>query len=612
MRRTVSQIQEIKDQLDIVNVIGERIKLQRRGKNFLGLCPFHSEKTPSFNVSAEMQRYICFGCKRKGDVFDFIQEFDRLTFPETLEALAEKAGVKLEKLTPDPQEKMRKDLFAALELAQRYFTYLLQEHAIGAPAREYLEGRGLAPSLARTFGLGYAPENWDTLTQYLVQKKRFSSEVVIAAGLALPGKNGRPYDRFRGRVMFPLHDHRGRVVGFSGRLLANEAKEAKYINSPETAIYHKRNLLYGYWQNLNFIREAESVIVTEGEFDMLSSVQAHVANIVAVKGSALTEEQVRTLARTVQTIYLALDADSAGVEATKRAIEVVQPFPVALRVIPLPQGKDPDDLARNDAAKWRELVKNHISAFEYVLNHVVEQYDVLSPDGLKHATNEMLTLLLKVEHVVERSFYLRQLSERFHVSESVLEQQWQQFQRQAELTALGRARKPSPDSTAQENEAKETTSPDQSGRYFFQLVLQFPEEFTKLQASGATAVQPTWLQEMSLQRLWEDWSNWWQQHQKQADSTQTGEVKQWARRVPAELQDILSEVFLANLPITTPTDAARELAVATTQLQQRYRKHRLQEIEQQLSVLQRKESQSETEQAEQGALEQELLTLIRG
>lgn len=596
---TMSQIAEIKEKLDIVNIIGERIKLQKRGKNFLGLCPFHSEKTPSFNVSPDMQRYICFGCKRKGDVFEFIQEFDRLTFPETLEFLADKAGVTLQKLTPDPQEKMRKDLFAVLELAQRFFEYMLQEHALGQPAREYLEQRGLSPSIAKRFGLGFAPDNWDSLASYLVQKKKFSPETVIAAGLALAGKSGRPYDRFRGRVMFPLHDHRGRVVGFSGRILESEAKEAKYINTPETTLYHKRNLLYGYWQNLNFIREAEAVIITEGEFDVLSSVQVHVQNIVAVKGSALTEEQVRTLARTVQTIYLALDADSAGVEATKRAIEIVQPFPVSLRVIPLTGGKDPDDLARTNPAEWRDAIKNHISAFEYVLNHTLQEHNIETPDGLKNATNIMLGLLTKVEHIVERSFYLKQLSERLHVGESILEEQWQHFQRQAQMSTLGRARQP--EKTQEPGENDQPEAQDTTGRYFFQLVLQFPDAAEKV----TQLVQSNWFQETSLQRLWENWTAWYAK-----TDPKNRDLKHWGRNVPAELQEVLSDIYLADIPLGDSETASRELSITATQIQQRYRKSRLQEVEQKLTQLQRKEALSEQEATELHKLEQELLALL--
>lgn len=590
----MSQIPEIKDKIDIVDVIGERIKLQRRGKNFLALCPFHSEKTPSFNVSPELQRYICFGCKRKGDVFEFIQEFDRLTFPETLELLAEKAGVKLEKLTPDPQEKMRRDLFELLDWAQQYYTYLLHQHPVGRTARDYLQERGLTPSMAKAFGLGYAPESWDSVTKYLIEKKKFSIEAIVAAGLALPGKNQRPYDRFRGRVMFPLHDHRGRVVGFSGRILDSEAKEAKYINTPETTIYHKRNLLYGYWQNLNAIREEEAVIVTEGEFDVLSSVQAHVRNIVAVKGSALTEEQVRMLARTVQTIYLALDADAAGVEATKRAIEIVQPFPVSLRVIPLSGGKDPDDLARTDPALWRENTKEHISAFEYVLNHTVAEHDIQTPDGLKKATNTMLGLLNKVEHVVERSFYIKQLADRFGVGESILEEQWQQFRRQAELSTVGRARQPSTVSA----EKPEVT--DTLGRYFLQLILRYPE--LTPQANNA---QNAWFHEPALQRMWEHWSTWWSTS-KEASRT----VTDWNKTVPAELREIVSDLYVSEFAVETLDEASREVNVTLTQLQQRYRKHRLSELQKEMEQLQRNDTLNSEQQETYRTLANELKTLL--
>lgn len=593
----MAPIQEIKEKLDIGEIIGERIKLQRRGKNLTAPCPFHSEKTPSFFVSPELQRFICFGCKRKGDVFTFIQEYDRLTFRETLEYLAERAGIELKQEGIDPKEAQRQEIFEILELTQKYYQFLLLEHEIGTKAREYLKERGLQSSTIKTFGIGYSPSSWDSLSRYLIQKKKFSADSVIAAGLALAGKKGLPYDRFRDRIMFPLHDHRGRTVGFSGRLLDTQAKEAKYINTPETAIYHKRYLLYGYWQNLEGIREKESVIVTEGEFDVLSSVQAHVRNIVAVKGSALTEEQVRTLARTVQTIYLALDADSAGVEATKRAIQIVQDFPVALRVIPLKGGKDPDDLARQDPAAWREMVKDHISAFEYVLDHTLKEHGKDSAEGLKRVTNTMLELISTVEHVVERSFYLKQLAGSLGLTESLLEEQWQQFRRHKEASQLNSHRKkveqPENEGTSQ------IESDDSMSRYFLQLLIRYPKKLAQIDRE----VNDKWFAEPAQRRIIHEYREWMKTHDR-------FEVGEFSHHVPEELQDVLSTLYVEEAPVED-AGLEKELLLTLTQLEQRWKKLRLTELASELEVLEAKDELNEAEEKKYQTLQKELAAVTR-
>lgn len=589
----VSQIQEIKDKLDIVDVIGERISLQRSGKNFRGNCPFHSEKTPSFFVSPDIQHYKCFGCGKQGDVLTFIQEFDRLTFPEALEILAERAGVELQQEWKDPKEEERRRIFEVLELAQKYYTYLLTEHKIGAAALEYLQQRQLNTDTRRNFGIGYAPAQWESLVNYLTKKKKFTPEEVEKAGLAIRGRGGRYYDRFRDRLMFPLHDHRGRVVGFSGRLLNKEAKEAKYINTPETEVYHKRYLLYGYWQNLEAIREKESVIITEGEFDVLSSVQAHVKNVVAVKGSALTEEQVRLLSRTVQTIYLALDADSAGVEATKRAIALVQSFPVALRVIPLLGGKDPDDMARQNPAQWRDQTKKSITAFEYVLEAVVKEHGLDSAQGHKRVTDTMFDVLLQIEHAVERTFYLKQLAERLQVTERIIEEQWEQRQKRQQASQLSQHRR------TEEPERPSPVVVDQLGRYYLQLLLRFPQRFE--QKGGPT--DPQCLQEPGLQRIFAQHDEWMKTREQFI-------LKEFVPSLPAELQELISDLYLEELPIED-TLLNHELTVTATQLQQRWRKDQLDKLGKQLEKLEGKESLTTAEEEQYGELQRQLQVLTQ-
>ncbi len=531
----MSQVQEIKERLDIVELIGERITLQRSGKNFRAPCPFHSEKTPSFFVSPDMQSFICFGCGKKGDIFTFVQEYDRLSFPETLEVLAQKAGVELKQEFSDPQEKQRRIILEILHLAQQYYHFLLTEHPTGQPGREYLAKRQASNKTVRTFGLGFAPEGWDNLFSYLTKKKKYKRDDVLATGLVIQGQGGKIYDRFRSRLMFPLHDHRGRVVGFSGRVLEAEAKEAKYVNTPETPVYHKRYLLYGYSQNLEAIREKTSVIIVEGEFDMLSSVQAHVKNIVAVKGSALTVEQIRILARTAKTIYLALDADKAGVAATMRAIELVQPFPLSLRVIPLEGGKDPDELAKNNPTAWRETIDKHVSAFEYVMEALIRTHDIGTAEGQKTVTNSLLQLLLRVEHAVERSFYLRQLAERLDVSEGILEEQWSSLQQRSQKQALGGG------GTLQREESNEPPPPaetDVTEEFFVQLLLNMEQPPQNVR----TKISSEMFSDRGLRRLIEAYQNWWQEHDRFL-------LKSFSARLPAELQGRASDLYLRELLI---------------------------------------------------------------
>ncbi|MCD8507451.1 DNA primase [Candidatus Woesebacteria bacterium] len=587
----MSQVQEIKEKLDIIEVVGNRITLERSGKNFRSTCPFHSEKTPSFFVSPELQRFICFGCGRKGDVLSFIQEYDRLTFPETIQTAAEMAGIELNQDWKDPKEQERQKLFAIMELAQKYYSYLLTEHASGKAAREYLKKRSVQSTTIRQFGLGAAPDKWDGLVNYLTKKKNYHPNDVVNAGLAIQGKKG-VYDRFRGRVMFPLHDHRGRVVGFSGRVLDPDAKEAKYINTPETDVYHKRYLLFGYWQNLDAIREKESVIVTEGELDVLSSTQAHVRNIVAIKGSALTEEQIRIMARTVKTIYLALDADSAGIKATRRAIELVQPFPVSLRVIPLKGGKDPDELAKSDPKAWREMIKQHTSAFEYVLDTTLAQQDMSTAQGQKTVTNTMLELLLTIDHAVERAFYLKQLAEKLGIPESIIEEQWQATQKKHTQSQLQQHRQPTPDSSEQAEEESGTS--DTLGEYLLQILLRLP-------LPANTRLNPEWITELRLRRILEHLLEWQQDYK-------SFELAPFTAHLPDELQETVSTLYIADFPVEQKM-MDRELRVTLTQLEQRWRKKRLAEISGALGQLENKDELTEAEEQEFLALQKELQRL---
>lgn len=431
----MSQIQEVKQASDIIQIISERRTLQHSGLNWRGLCPFHSEKSPSFFVSEQMQRYKCFGCGENGDVFTFLEKYEGMTFAEALQYLAQRAGITLEKLSFTSEDDQRQRLLEILDLTKEYFSFLLNKHAAGEKAREYLKSRGTTAESLKVFQIGYALDSWDGLIKYLHVKKKYSMEDLVASGL-VSNRNGKTYDFFRNRIMFPLTDHRGRVVGFSGRSLNKDEKSFKYINTTETLLYHKSQMLFGFSQLYQEIRKANEVVVVEGEFDVISSAQAHVNNVVAVKGSALTEDHMRLLSRTVTKVILSFDMDNAGMKATQRAIEVAKPFGLELRVIDFStlqaedseiNKKDPDELARNNPALWHQAVKSSISVYDFFLRAAAKKFDLQTPEGKREAIDELAPIFGQISHAVELDFYMKKLATLLDVSESVVKSDIQRF-----------------------------------------------------------------------------------------------------------------------------------------------------------------------------------------
>jgi DNA primase len=420
----MSQIQEVKDANNIVEIVGEKIDLKPSGGSFKARCPFHSEKTPSFFVHPEMQRYRCFGCGATGDVLDFLQNYDGMTFYEALRYLADRASITLKDFSRTNEDEEREQLLGILNLAKEYYHYLLTKHEAGQEALAYLKKRGTNSQSIKLFYLGYSLQSWDGLIKYLHQKKKYPLELIAKTGLIIQGKGGRYYDRFRGRLMFPLKNHRGQVVGFSGRLLDAQAKEAKYINSPETSLYHKSKLLYGYSELFREIRKTDKVVVVEGEFDVISSAQAHVNNVVAIKGSALTSDQIELLARVAQTVILAFDQDEAGITACKRAITLIKDKDLDLRVIDFQflnnlakskDLKDPDDFARQEPKLWRQAVDEAISIYSFLLNIALASHDADSPDGKRKIIDDLAPVIDGINHLVEKEFYLQKLAEKLNV-----------------------------------------------------------------------------------------------------------------------------------------------------------------------------------------------------
>ena len=415
------QVSEIKSKIDIVSILSEHLDLKKSGRNYKALCPFHSEKTPSFMVSQELQIYKCFGCGEGGDVYDFLQKYEGMDFYEALKYLAERVGVKLKPLTSG-QKGEKEKIYEINNLAFRFYRYLLMRHRAGKEALSYLTNeRKLKTTTINLFGLGYSPDNPHALSRYLNSKKKILKEELIKAGLVFV-KEGRVFDRFRGRVIFPLHDHRGNVIGFAGRILPWEKNKdmAKYINSPETPVYHKSNILYGLNIVKADIRKKGFAVIVEGELDMISSWQAGVKNTVAIKGSALTQEQVKLLGRFTQKIVLALDADVAGDAAARRGIQIAEKEGFEIKVARLGEYKDPDDLARKEPKKLGLYIDKSVGIWDFIIDSAFERFGGESGTQKAKLSRELIPVLSSIADKIVQAHYIKKVAGKLGVSEEVV------------------------------------------------------------------------------------------------------------------------------------------------------------------------------------------------
>lgn len=423
----MSDIEQVKEAVSIAEVVGERIKLSNAGNYQKGLCPFHHEKSPSFFVNDALGFYKCFGCGESGDVIDFVQKYDSLTFKEALELLAGRAGITLTTKTFDKDDALRERLLSLMEEATVYYQKNLSDNRVCQPMRDYLQNRKINSSTVKLFRLGAASENWQDLCDYL-QKKKYRREEIVASGMGIENKTGRLFDRFRGRLIFPLKNHRGKVVGFSGRMIAgDEKKEAKYLNTPETLIYHKGKMLYGLHELSQQIKKQKEMLIVEGEFDMLSSVQAGVDYACAIKGSALTTDHAKLISRYVKKVILSLDRDRAGVEATKKAIAHLRPEGIELQVVMIDKGKDPDEFAKNDPAGWRKKVAEAVSVYDFFLSVILASYDQKTIDGQKAIVKELASVFALMDSQLEYEFYLKKLAAALDQDKEVLRKDLRQW-----------------------------------------------------------------------------------------------------------------------------------------------------------------------------------------
>lgn len=421
----MTSAEEVKSKLDIVEIIQEYLPLKKRGASYFALCPFHNEKTPSFHISRERQFYKCFGCGEGGDVFAFVQKMEGMDFLEALRHLAEKAGVKIEKFDPKVYSQKNK-LFDLIDLAARYYHEVLLRSHGAEEARAYLKKRGLAEFTVDIFNLGFAPSGWDTMLNFLVSKK-YSPKEIFDAGLAVKKERGEGYyDRFRSRIMFPIHDEHGRTVGFTARLLPSEEKDpkagGKYINTPQTEIYNKSRVLYGLDLAKREIKNQNLAILVEGNMDVISCHEIGMKNVVAASGTALTFEQVALLKRFTENIAVSFDMDKAGELAAEKGIGLLLESGMNIRVITLPAGagKDPDEAVKKNSEVWKKAVEDALPVMEYLFLRAETRFGRADGEARKNFGKMVLPYIVKISDKIEQTFWIQKLAAVLQVPEEVL------------------------------------------------------------------------------------------------------------------------------------------------------------------------------------------------
>lgn len=403
----MDEVSLIREKNDIVSFIGEYVSLKKSGRNFKANCPFHNEKTPSFMVNPERQRWKCFGCQKGGDIYSFLMEYERLEFPEALRFFAKRAGIELSESPVNKSQKSGKEkIYAINNLTREYYHYLLTKHKVGKTALDYLAERGVTPKIIDTFMLGFAPNTNDSLVKYLTSKKQFKPADIVEAGVASQW-SGRVKDFFRGRIIFPLLDHRDNCVGFAGRLLEKNPESAKYINTRDTLAFHKGDFVYALNITKDAIRRSNQVIVCEGEFDVISCFHNGITNVVGVKGTALTENQVSLLSRFAQKITFCFDGDKAGQEAIKRSLPIVEKKGLTATVVEIKNAKDPDEALQNDPGLFKKSVREDVSAYDYLLASLLKKYDPESAEGKKLITDEILPLISAIQNEIVKEHFLK-------------------------------------------------------------------------------------------------------------------------------------------------------------------------------------------------------------
>ncbi len=423
MRIPESKIEEIRNSISIVDVISEYVQLRKRGKNYIGLCPFHSEKTPSFTVTEEKQIFHCFGCHAGGNVYKFLMDYKKISFVEAVQEIAEQQGIEINYDDEGFNEKQSEQeiLYDINTEVARYFSNNLLHDAEGEIARTYFQKRNLKVQTMRSFGLGYAHNGYENLVNFL-KEKNIDLEKALQLGLIGRNNDGRVYDKLAGRIIFPIFSPNGRVVAFAGRKLREDDSGGKYINSPESIIYIKGRILYGLSHAKDDIRKIDKAIIVEGYMDLISLYQAGVKNVVAVSGTALTDDQVQLLSRYTKNVVLLFDADAAGIKASMRSIEILLKRDFDVKISTLPKGEDPDSyVTKFGKEAFDEIIKRAENFLEYQTEYYETQGMFDDPTKMAEAIRDLVKPIALVNDELKRNLLIRNIGRKFNLREKLIE-----------------------------------------------------------------------------------------------------------------------------------------------------------------------------------------------
>lgn len=416
-----SDVELVKSRVNIIDIIGEYVKLTKAGGSLKANCPFHQENTPSFVVNEDKQYYHCFGCNQGGDVITFLMEIEGIGFRESLQMLAERVGIELQNNFSQNKEEKKKsdDLHSILDLSTRFYTKQLWASEKNK-VLEYLRGRGISDEMINKFKIGFAPEGWHHLEQFLTGQN-FDIENIFEAGLVIKKDSGGYYDRFRNRIIFPISDSLGRVVGFTARVLPGDNEsQAKYINTPESPLYHKSDILYGIDLAKQAIKQKDQVVILEGNMDVMASWQVGLENVVAVSGTALTDEHIKILKRYTKNFVLFFDSDEAGMKAAERSAKICLSADVNLSMVVLKEGKDAADIVKDNPEKLQQIISEAKNVIDSFIDLAKEKYDLSDPRGKRLAVDEVVSFVACIDNSIEREAWVSKCADIFSLDEKTI------------------------------------------------------------------------------------------------------------------------------------------------------------------------------------------------
>lgn len=577
----MSDTQVIKDRLDIVQIIGEYITLKKAGTNWKANCPFHHEKSPSFMVHQDKQIWHCFGCSKGGDVFSFVQEIEGMDFPEVLKLLAKRAGVEIAAYKSDGDNGLRARLLEINSTAAYFFHHMLLEMEASQAAREYLERRQVKPETIKDWQIGFVPDQWELLTKYLV-KKGYNLDDMVTAGLTIKREGADTatgkgyYDRFRGRVMFPISDAHGNIVGFTGRVLVEtETSGGKYVNTPQSPLYDKSRVLYGIHKAKTAIKAKDLAVLVEGQMDVVACHQAGMANVVAASGTALTAEQIKLLKRYTQNIAMAFDADSAGQNAGKRGIGIAMEEGMNIRVIQIPPGfaKDADECLKKDSAVWFKAVEGAKGVMDWYFAVTLLDLNRNDPKKKQQAAATLLEEIARIPYPVERDEWVKRLAEELAIEVSILRSELKKLN----VTAKPVAKSGAPVAPVAPVIAIPQSLLDQFGQELWSLLLKYPQEYGKLREK----LKPGYFEDGAVRSLYETVESFYNKD----TNLDLEALRHYYHKEGLENSiDILLLRPYKNFDEINPAEAGKELETIVERLKNEWRKKRGKEIARELSL----------------------------